>query len=98
MNRRTPLEQLRAMGADLHDSFALLPPVLLESVTSEIIHQGGYDVLARMKAEVKTHLHPALRNLFFDFGGPHLLVGDDSRGRRHSAVAPPSCRHVGLWT
>lgn len=47
MNRRTPLEQLRAMGADLHDSFALLPPVLLESVTSDIIHQGGYDVLAK---------------------------------------------------
>jgi len=47
MDGMSPIEKLRSEGLELKDSFALMPPVMLDKVASQIVAQGGYHVQAR---------------------------------------------------
>ena len=47
MDSRTPMEKLRSLGLDLHDSFALPPPIVLDKIAGKIVTGGGEDVPAK---------------------------------------------------
>lgn len=49
MDGKTPMEKLRELGLELHDSFALPPPIVLENVAGTIVTQGGYHVQAKYR-------------------------------------------------
>ncbi len=46
MSAMTPIGKLRSLGLDLVDSFALMPPVVLDKIAGPIVAQGGHDVQA----------------------------------------------------
>ena len=44
MDGMSPIEELRSKGLELKDSFALMSPIVLGSVASQIAARGGYHV------------------------------------------------------
>ncbi|MFW5911084.1 MAG: helix-turn-helix domain-containing protein, partial [Thiohalospira sp.] len=47
MEGRTPMEKLRDLGLERHDSFALPPPIVLDKIAGTIVTQGGNHVPAK---------------------------------------------------
>ena len=52
MNGMTPIEKLRSLGINARDTFALMPPIILDKAASQILPQGGYHVQAHYKKPV----------------------------------------------
>lgn len=52
MEAKTPVQKLRELGLELHDSFALQPPIVMDTIAGTIVTQDGYD------APAKYHLKP----------------------------------------
>ena len=75
MDGMSPIEKLRSLGINAHDSFALMPPVILDKVAPQIVAHTGYHVQAhyssrfwafylwclRKHQETPSHATPAKR-------------------------------------
>ena len=46
MNGKTPFERLRELGYILSEEFALFPPVILDTISTDWLLQTGNDLLA----------------------------------------------------
>ena len=53
MDGQSPMEKLRSFGLDFKDTFALMPPILLDKVAGLIVAHGGHD----LPATYKTRFH-----------------------------------------
>lgn len=48
MNEKTPFEKLRRLGYDLPEEFALLPPVILDTISTDWLLRAGNNLLAHV--------------------------------------------------
>jgi len=46
MDGMSPMEKLRSPGISLSGTFALMPPIILHKLASQIVARGGYHVRA----------------------------------------------------
>ncbi len=53
MNGKAPFEKLKELGHDLPQEFALFPPVILDTVSTDWLSETANDLLAHYKLPIK---------------------------------------------